>query len=190
MSKGILFVNSNGPTHVHRDKSVETKIRRHIMIDIGKARRKPRRNPRITLDLPSQLEDDAEHTTMDISPPFWDQQPLTVLESQWEIDMFSAYGIILMMRESRALATNSMNTFWFPFALKSAFIREHQGIFSDRDVLANMYKESTAKFEHLALARASGTIACIESRLASSDSCVATSDAVISGVSAIICYNV
>ena len=171
-------------------------LRRHIMIDIGKARRKPARNAKVPIHLPSHAndaeedDDDEKHTSVDLQAPFWDQQPLTVLERQWEMDMFSAYGIILMMRESRALATKSMNTFWFPFALKSQFIREHQDIFSDRNILANLHMESTAKFEHLALARASGTIACIESRLASHDSCIATSNAVISGVSAIICYNV
>lgn len=128
----LLFVHSNGPTHVHhRDKSVETKIRRHVMVDIGRARRKPPRNPTIDiiLHLPTSAEKEHINSNGNVSDktsrnhitpvsvddwavaplalPFWDQHPLAVLEKQCGMDMFSSYGITLMMAEGKNPAGTS-----------------------------------------------------------------------------------
>lgn len=124
--RSLLFVHSSGPTHVnHRDKSIKTKIRRHIMVDIGRARRKPPRNPKIDniLYLPTNLEEERvdsngnvsdkasrnrliaksmdDWTVAPLALPFWDQHPLATLEKQCGMDMFSAYGITLVLAEGR-----------------------------------------------------------------------------------------
>lgn len=123
--RSLLFVHTNGPTHVNRDKSVKAKIRRHVMADIGRARRKPPRNPKIDtiLHLPTNLEEERVNSNGNVSDkasqnhltpvsvddwaiaplalPSWDQHPLTTLEKQCGMDMFSAYGITLVLAESR-----------------------------------------------------------------------------------------
>lgn len=127
----LLFVHSNGPTH-RRDKAVKTNIRRHVMVDIGRARRKPARNPTTDslLLLPENVEEEIEHVNnfnnnsnasvgnetgrvplisaavavvpLELERPFWDyQHPLAILERERAMDMFSAYGITLMMAEGR-----------------------------------------------------------------------------------------
>ena len=135
----FLFVHSSGPTHVHhRNKSLETKIRKHVMIDIGKARRKPQRNPRFEtiLHLPdtstqghvdfegtdSTTAKGDQHSTMSpndcaviaLVPPFGDQHPLAVLEKQCGMDRFSAYGITLMLAENRKPPGNGTHTYSRP----------------------------------------------------------------------------
>lgn len=119
----LLFVHTVGPTHVHnRDGKTKSKIRRHIMLDIGRDRRKAPRNPQ--LDVVLHLPYDNDHseqaagsqtsrhndTSMErpylpsLMRPFWDQHPLDVLESHWDMDVFSAYGIMLMLNEGRNLS--------------------------------------------------------------------------------------
>ncbi|KAL9615179.1 MAG: hypothetical protein Q9167_000385 [Letrouitia subvulpina] len=95
------------------------------MVDIGRARRKPPRNPKIDtiLHLPTNLEEERVDSNGNVSDktsrnhltlasvddwavaplalPFWDQHPLTTLEKQCGMDMFSAYGITLVLAESR-----------------------------------------------------------------------------------------
>ncbi|KAI4165860.1 MAG: hypothetical protein LQ342_000291 [Letrouitia transgressa] len=67
--RSLLFVHTNGPTHVNRDKSVKAKIRRHVMADIGRARRKPPRNPKIDtiLHLPTNLEEERVNSNGNVS---------------------------------------------------------------------------------------------------------------------------
>jgi hypothetical protein len=119
----LLFVHTIGPTHVHgRDHETKTKIRQHIMLDIGRERRKTLRNPQLDIVLEFPNDNNAEqaiqsevsrHNDDSIdrrhSPslvrPFWDQHPLDVLESHWDMDAFSAYGIMLMLNEGRNLVS-------------------------------------------------------------------------------------
>jgi hypothetical protein len=111
------------------------------MVDIGKARRKPPRNPQFDtiVHFPSHTKQmkqmkqqqrsqnpaDFEtalvsampdqslpppayyETFLSLVPPFWDQHPLITLESQWGDDMFSAYGMMLLLRAGSNLANPS-----------------------------------------------------------------------------------
>lgn len=115
-SQPFLYVDCNVPTRVRRhDKVLERNIRRHVMVDIGKARRKPPRNPQFDLKMPLSHADETigekcrdpndsaksyrrPWPESQLMRPFWDQHPLTVLEQQWGMDEFSAYGIILLMK--------------------------------------------------------------------------------------------
>jgi len=226
----LLFVNLNGPTRVRRrDRVLDSNIRRHIMVDIGRARRKPPRNPQFDFIVPlpptgtttkekcrdpnvSAKTNQHHWPEAHLVRPFWDQQPLTVLNQQWEMDKFSAYGIILMMTlrknpegtseeicPSSPISTTcwltasdtSASTFWFPFAFKeSTFLRQFRPIFSSPDVLGALYREPPAKFKSLALERSMDTISCMGLRLAKPESSEATCNNMIRAVLAIICYNV
>ncbi|KAL3439957.1 hypothetical protein BJX65DRAFT_315267 [Aspergillus insuetus] len=137
-AKPLLFVHSNGPTHAHqRDEAVKTKIRQHIMLDIGRARRKRPRNPKVEVVMQPLADEDVDHhsappakiplkhrahdrcTRCHYRPledataapvfPFWSQNPLVILERHWGMDMFSAYGIAFVMTEgaNRRLRSNS-----------------------------------------------------------------------------------
>ncbi|EEU38087.1 uncharacterized protein NECHADRAFT_48037 [Fusarium vanettenii 77-13-4] len=176
--KRLLFVHSTGPTHVHgRDKTSRAKIRRHVMEDIGKSRRKPRRNPQFMIKM-----------------PFWSQDPLSVLEQQWGMDAFSAYGITLLGSEGKRFLGNAdaltPEGFSFPFAFtSSAFLRHFKAIFSDQSILKAIHRQSSARIKVVALERALETITCIEAAMASPSFDPAIGDRVFYAILSIICYN-
>ncbi|KAM0542539.1 hypothetical protein ACHAPJ_012747 [Fusarium lateritium] len=117
---------------------------------------------------------------------------LSVFEKEWGEDWFSAYGFTLIMVTAKNAMGSSRptNTFWFPFAFKkSAFLQHYQQIFTSPDVLIPLYRRSARKLRSLALERSLVTIQCVELRIASSKTTVATSDDVISAVLALACYN-
>ncbi|KAK1758794.1 hypothetical protein QBC47DRAFT_293289 [Echria macrotheca] len=179
----LLWVHSTEPTGVRRrDKATMNKIRRHIMEDIGISRRKPQQNPQFVIEIGSPL------------PPFWNQDPLSVLEQQWQMDTFAAYGLSLLAAEGKRLLCNAdaltSEGFLFPFAFtSSAFLRHFRAVFSDPSVLKGIYHRSSAKIRVLALERSLGTISCIEATLANTSLDLATADRVIYAVLAAICYN-
>ncbi|KAI0869189.1 hypothetical protein GGS24DRAFT_512418 [Hypoxylon argillaceum] len=186
----LLFVHTNGPTHVHdRDHETKTKIRRHIMLDIGRERRNTLRNPQLDIVLQFPSNDNAEQAAQSeisrlnddprnkrylpsVVRPFWDQHPLAILESHWDMDMFSAYGIMLMLNEGRNLASTDRSTesFIFPFAFqKSGY---------------------PTRFKVMALQRSLGTIACIESGLAGTNLEKPSTERIILAIIAVISFNV
>ncbi|KAI0129903.1 hypothetical protein BJ170DRAFT_618034 [Xylariales sp. AK1849] len=225
----FLFVHSTGPTHVHlRDKTTRTKIHRHVMVEIGKARRKPPRNPQFdavvhfpdrtkqikrteqrqqqqpqdpvdsdtalvsAMSYPSLLPSAYYKTLLSLVPPFGVQHPLLTLESQWEDDMFSAYGMMLLLRAGSNLANPNYFTegFWFPFAFKSSrFLHEFQHVFTSPNILGGVSRALSAKFRIMALERSCITISCIESYLANPNLGQEAANIVIRAVLAIICYN-
>lgn len=191
----LLFVHSTGPTHVHqRDKVTKTGIRRHIMHDIGKARRKTKRNPQFDISM-LPLGDAEQLAHESFARPFWHQDPLTLLEQQWEMDAFSAYGISLLLSEGKTLLTlgndSAAASFWFPFAFtSSAFLHHFKFIFSSAPVLKEIYHQSAARAGFMALNRSIGTVSCIEATIAKPSPHLAVGDNVIRAVLAVICYNV
>ncbi|KAI0112105.1 hypothetical protein GGR51DRAFT_508062 [Nemania sp. FL0031] len=210
----LLFVNTIGPTHVHgRDHKTKTKIRQHIMLDIGRERRKTPRNPQldIVLQLPdhnnaeqaaqseiSRHNDDsvlARRHVSTLARPFWGQHPLDVLDSHWGMDVFSAYGIMLMLIEGRNLVSagstgRSTESFIFPFAFqKSAFLRHHSQLITTPDRLAGVSHEKPTRFEVMALQRSLGTISCIESGLAGTSLEKTSTERIILAIIAIISFN-
>lgn len=192
----LLWVHSTEPTGVHRrDKLTMTKIRRHIMEDIGISRRKPQRNPQFVLEIESPPAFANHPEVNSLLPPFWSQDPLSILEQQWQMDPFSAYGLSLLAAEGKRLLCNAdaltCESFSFPFAFtSSAFLGHFGAIFSDPFVLKGIYHQSSAKIRVMALERSLGTISCIEATLANPSSELAIADRVIYAVLSIICYNV
>ncbi|TXC09944.1 hypothetical protein FocTR4_00004877 [Fusarium oxysporum f. sp. cubense] len=207
--KRLLFINTNEnnfPPRRNQHNSIDSEVRRHVMLDIGKARRKPSKDRQfVTLTWQAQ-----KHTGKQESPkrrqyghsktPEECQATigtptlyaLAVFEREWGEDSFSAYGFTLIMATGKNAmsGTYSANTFWSPFAFrKSAFLKHYQQIFSSPDVLIPLYLRSSLELKSIALERSLMTIQCIESRLTSSDTSWATSDSVISAVLALICYN-
>ncbi|KAL5626069.1 hypothetical protein FOBRF1_000412 [Fusarium oxysporum] len=207
--KRLLFINTNEnnfPPRRNQHNSIDSEVRRHVMLDIGKARRKPSKDRQfVTLTWQAQKHTGKqespkrrqyghsktpEECQATISMPTL--YALAVFEREWGEDSFSAYGFTLIMATGKNAmsGTYSANTFWSPFAFrKSAFLKHYQQIFSSPDVLIPLYLRSSLELKSIALERSLMTIQCIESRLTSSDTSWATSDSVISAVLALICYN-
>jgi len=189
-------VHSTESTGIRRrDKTTMTKIRRHIMEDIGISRRKPQRNPQLVIEIGSPPMFTNHPEVNSLLPPFWSQDPLSILEQQWQMDTFSAYGISLLAAEGKRLLCNAdawtSEGFTFPFAFtSSAFLRHFRAIFSNPSVLKGIYHQSSARIRVMALERSLGTISCIEATVANPSFDVATADRVISAVLSVICYNV
>ncbi|KAK3297268.1 uncharacterized protein B0H64DRAFT_121764 [Chaetomium fimeti] len=185
----LLWVHSTEPTSVRRrDKTTMTKIRRHVMEDIGISRRKPQQNPQFVIEVGSPTEVNS------LLPPFWSQDPLSILEQEWQMDNFSAYGMSLLATEGKRLLGNAdaltSEGFSFPFAFtSSAFLRHFRPIFSDPSVLKQIYHQSSGRVRVMALERSLGTISCIEATVAQPKIDPATADRVICAVLSIICYN-
>ncbi|KAI1345382.1 hypothetical protein F5Y01DRAFT_300708 [Xylaria sp. FL0043] len=208
--KTPLFVHTVGPTHVHgRDRETKTRIRQHIMRDIGRGRRKIPQNPQLDIVLEFSNDNDAEQAARpaisrrkddsidrrhlpSLVRPFWDQHPLDVLESQWDMDMFSAYGIMWMLNEGRNLAStdSSIESFIFPFAFqKSAFLRHYGQLITTPNRLTGVSHEKPTRFKVMALQRSLGAIACIESGLAGTSLEKPSTERIILGILAVICFN-
>jgi hypothetical protein len=171
-----------------------TKIRRHIMKDIGISRRKPQQNPQFVVEIGSP-DSPPMNSKNSLLPPFWSQDPLSVLEQQWGMDTFSAYGMSLLAAEGKRLLgdadASTSAGFSFPFAFtSSAFLRHFRPIFSDPSVLKGIYHQSSARIRVMALERSLGTISCIEASVAKPSLDLATADRVICAVLSVICYNV
>ncbi|KAI0450036.1 hypothetical protein F5B21DRAFT_450166 [Xylaria acuta] len=206
----LLFVHTMGPTHVHdRDHETKTKIRQHIMLDIGRERRKTLRNPQLDIVLQFPNNNNAEQAAQSeisrhnddsterrhlpsVVRPFWDQHPLDVLESHWDMDMFSAYGIMLMLNEGRNLVSTDRSTesFIFPFAFqKSVFLHHYSQLITTPDRLAGVSHEKPTRFKVMALERSLGTIACIESGLAGTSLEKPSTERIILAIIAVISFN-
>lgn len=115
----FLFVHSAGPPGSRsRDDRMKRRMRRHVMRDIGKARRKLPRNPQVEFILPqstpalatsesgglqacpSWLQLEQSHRTILVSP-FWDQHPFAVMHDNWGMNPFAAYAFALVLSQQR-----------------------------------------------------------------------------------------
>ncbi|KAL4965768.1 uncharacterized protein BDV14DRAFT_51055 [Aspergillus stella-maris] len=215
--KAFLFIHQNGPTKTeYQTKKIKSDVRRHVMLEIGRSRRKARRNPRLEV-VARPLAPSTEDTS-DSDPavhaetkspsslfqiqgkassperPFWDQHPLVVLERQWEMDTFSAYGIAFVVSEGRHFVSKDAKQvqggFWFPFAFRaSAFLHHFRDAFTSPQLLKSITAALSKEFQIIALRRMSETIACIGTILSGHDLRQVTANNVIRGVLACICYN-
>ncbi|KAF4446397.1 hypothetical protein F53441_9965 [Fusarium austroafricanum] len=195
----LLFVDTNGgdfASRPNRKKLMDSRVRRHVMVDIGKSRRKPskdrqfvtllwqtQRNTHSNEDSKSGNDDNLQALAKDFVAPDTAafvapyaipriSYTLSTLEKEWGEDSFSAYGFTLIMAVGKNSMgpTHSTDTFWFPFAFrKSAFLRHYQQMFASPDVLIPLYHRSARELTSLALERSLMTIQCVESRLASAD---------------------
>ncbi|KAB5585214.1 hypothetical protein GE09DRAFT_946050 [Coniochaeta sp. 2T2.1] len=152
----FLFLHASEATQRRTyNKSLDSEVRRHLMVYIGRSRRKPSKIPRFdTLvwhinmsttqsrtgedggSTSNRRAEDSEASTKDVVAP--DAAPFTtmpilhalsVFEKEWGEDMFSAYGFALIMVTGKnAMAptrSTSTNTFWFPFAFRKSMFLNH-----------------------------------------------------------------
>ena len=126
-SPAFLFINSAGPSAGRgQDERTRRRIRRHVMRDVGYARRKTSRNPQFDLALdppvrpasqraplgdpraatPARLPAPAEQTAQrGYSPlirPFWERDPFVVMDEYLGMDAFAAYGFALVSSSAKA----------------------------------------------------------------------------------------
>lgn len=198
-SKGLLFVHTTGPTHVHsRDKATKTKIRRHVMYEIGRSRRRPPRNQEFEVIMPpveSTDESTAEELTgpQTLQRPFSHQDPLSMLAEQWGMDAFSAYGISLLVAGVTSSSTpgaSPSGTFFFPFAFTSSKLLAHfRSLFTNPTMLRLLHQQASARGRVLALDRYLGTISCVQNTISNPSSGHADRDKIARAVLATICYN-
>lgn len=188
----FLFVHSTGPTHVHRrDTRTKTSIRRHVMRDIGAARRAPRPNGESYR--PSRTHAvRSESAFTPLTRPFWDQDPLAILDQHWPMDVFSAYGIALLGTEPKdGSVLSTRRSFLFPFAFtSSAFLRHFGPLYANPALLQAVHRQSSGRARVMALERSVGTISCIEGAIANSGPDFAARDDIVRAVLAVICFNV
>lgn len=207
----FLFVDSTSST-VGKQKDGETRrrIRKHIMRDIGRSRRKKTRNPQFELELvdhagpstssPSStsnidtlISDDVPAITSDeglksaLPGIFWDEHPLTVVDTHWGVDPFVAYALAMALASSKNRPCTHTGCFWFPFAFRdSTFFRR---MLTGTDVEQSFLRETLAKSQNLGLARYNGSLGSLQRQLADPDVAIATSDGVVRGIIGLICYN-
>lgn len=112
--KRLLFINANENnfhSRRNRHKSIDSEARRHVMLDIGRTRRKPSKDRQfVTLTWQAQkdtgkqespkrrhygLFETPEKFQVTMSTPRL--HALAVFEREWGEDSFSAYGFTLIM---------------------------------------------------------------------------------------------
>ncbi|PTB61856.1 hypothetical protein BBK36DRAFT_1130663 [Trichoderma citrinoviride] len=176
----LLFINTTGSARGRpRDAKTKRQIRQHVMRDIGKARRKPPRNPQVKLR--------PLHPLPPLTRPFWDQHPLAILEATWAMDAFAAYGLALAVSWNLSAKNSCKSHFWFPFAFKASnFCRSY---LTGPEVRTAIHAQPTERNMIFALARSTENVSCIEMKLRDPDINIATADNVIRAVVGCICYN-
>ncbi|KAI1348435.1 hypothetical protein F5Y01DRAFT_212663 [Xylaria sp. FL0043] len=217
-SQQYLFVNVTQDKRPE-DRKTAKEIRTHVMQDIGKARRKPRKNMKFPLKLrspppplaQSRLDvtsvvksgEDLEvepHTpersvAVGFSHPFWDQNPLQILDDSWGMDPFALYTIALALNgntESQSRILKS--TFWrktpkyffFPFApANSQAFRDLLISPTMRDAVVHDFGKGMS----ICLRRYAVGLRCINSSIASKGLQTISETHVIKAIVGFICYN-
>ncbi|OTA69252.1 hypothetical protein K449DRAFT_89254 [Hypoxylon sp. EC38] len=224
-SQKYLFVNFTQDKR-SKDHKTAKEIRTYVMQDIGKARRKRRKNMQVPLKLRSsppplaqsildvtsvvepvnsivrslQDEDlDVEpHTTersvaVSLSRPFWNQNPLQVLDDCWGMDPFVLYTMALALdgntttSSSYAALSERRQYFLFPFApansqsFRDLLISPSPTI---RDAVRDIRKGMS-----ICLRRYANGLRCINSSIASMHPHASLETPVIMAVIGFICYN-
>lgn len=127
-SQKYLFVNLTQDKR-SKDRKTAKEIQTYVMRDIGKARRKTRKNAQVPLELrssPPPLVQSIDITSVakpvnstvrslqgqdleveshtpersaaaGISRPFWNQNPLQILDDSWGMDPFALYTMTLAL---------------------------------------------------------------------------------------------
>ncbi|KAI8623465.1 hypothetical protein F5Y19DRAFT_372336 [Xylariaceae sp. FL1651] len=222
-SQKHLFVNLT-PEKRSKDRKTAKEIRMHIMQDIGKARRKARRNVQIPLELRSSPPSLAQsrlnitmvkpvHSTVwslqgddleaeshspersvavGLTRPFWNQDPLQILDDGWGMDPFAPYTLALALNgntttsSSYAAPSQRRQYFWFPFAPANSR--------SFRDLLINpamrdVVVRDFGKGMSICLRRYATGLRCINSSIASTSLQASTKTLVVKAIIGFICYN-
>ncbi|TRX91137.1 hypothetical protein FHL15_007925 [Xylaria flabelliformis] len=226
-SQKYLFVNLTQDKR-SKDRKTAKEIRTHIMQDIGKARRKTRKNVQVPLKLrspppPSPLaqsrldiarvvkpvnstvpglqgEEDLKvesHTpehpvAVGLSRPFWNQNPLQILDDGWGMDPFALYAIALALNgntttsSSYAALSQRREHFLFPFApANSPSFRDLLVSPTMRDAVVRDFGQGMS----ICLRRYTVGLRCINSSIARTSSQASIETPVIKAIIGFICYN-
>lgn len=111
----FLFIHSaRSPGSQSQDERTKQRKRRHVMRDIGKARRKSPRNPQMDFVLPRSARPMMTSGSKDVQAcpswyqlgqahrtilvtPFWDQHPIALMHENWGMNPFAAYAFALVL---------------------------------------------------------------------------------------------
>ncbi|KAI0798763.1 hypothetical protein GGR55DRAFT_703044 [Xylaria sp. FL0064] len=221
-SQQYLFVNL---THDKRPEGRKTakEIRTHVMQDIGKARRKIRKNAKFQLELRSppppltqpildttsvvkpvavrslQGEDpDVEpHTpepsvAVGLSRPFWNQNPLQILDDSWGMDPFALYTVALALNSntttSSGYAALSPRRQYFLFPFAPANSRAFRDLLIS-STMRNAVVHDFGKGVSICLRRYAVGLRCINSSIASKGPQTILETHVIKAIIGFVCYN-
>ncbi|KAI0544123.1 hypothetical protein F4679DRAFT_589799 [Xylaria curta] len=219
-SQKYLFVNLTQDKR-SKDRRTAKEIRTHIMQDIGKARRKTRKNMQVPLKLRSpppplaqsrlditsvvkpvnprvpdlQGEDiEVESHTPEhpvavggLSRPFWNQNPLQVLDDGWGMDPFALYTIALALnRNTTSQFSQRQQYFLFPFApANSRSFRDLLVSPTMRDAVVRDFGQGVS----ICLRRYTVGLRCINSSIARTSPQASLETPVIKAIIGFICYN-
>ncbi|KAI0903389.1 hypothetical protein F4823DRAFT_618724 [Ustulina deusta] len=219
-SQKYLFVNLTQDKR-SKDRNTAKEVRTHVMQDIGKARRKTRKNVQVPLKLrspppplaQSRLDitsgvkpinstvqsvqgEDLEvesHTpersvTVGVSRPFWDQNPLQILDDGWGMDPFAPYTIALALNASSSYAALSQRRQYFLFPFASANSRSFRDLLISptmRDAVVRDFGKGMS----ICLRRYATGLRCINSSIASTSPQASLEMPVIKAIIGFICYN-
>ncbi|KAI1377246.1 hypothetical protein F4677DRAFT_444472 [Hypoxylon crocopeplum] len=220
-SQEYLFVNLTQDKR-SKDRKTAKEIRTYVMQDIGKARRKTRKNVQVPLKLRSsppplaqsilditsvakpvnstvrslQGQDlEVESHTPErsgLSRPFWNQNPLQILDDGWGMDPFALYTIALALNgntatsSSYAALSQQRQCFLFPFApANSRSFRDLLISPTMRDAVARDFGKGMS----ICLRRCASGLRCINSSIASMSPQASLETPLIMAIIGFICYN-
>ncbi|KAI1739721.1 hypothetical protein F4680DRAFT_134122 [Xylaria scruposa] len=220
-SQKYLFVNLTQDKR-SKDRKTAKEIRTHIMQDIGKARRKTRKNMQVSLKLrspppplaqsrlditavvkpvnptvPGLQGEDIEvesHTpehpvAVGLSRPFWNQNPLQILDDGWGMDPFALYTIALALNRTSSsyeAVSQRQQYFLFPFApANSRSFRDLLVSPTMRDAVVRDFGQGLS----ICLRRYTVGLRCINSSIARTSAQASLETPVIKAIIGFICYN-
>lgn len=224
-SHKYLFVNLTQDKR-SKDRKTAKEIQTYVMQDIGRARRKTRKNARVPLKLRSSppplvqsirditsvakpvvstvpslqgedLEVESSHTlegsvAVGLSRPFWNQNPLQILDDDWGMDPFALYTMALALNGNTATSSSYAELsqrrqyFLFPFApANSRSFRDLLVSPTMRDAVARDFGRGMS----ICLRRCASGLRCINSAIASMSPQASLETPVIMAIIGFICYN-
>ncbi|OTA84578.1 hypothetical protein M434DRAFT_171389 [Hypoxylon sp. CO27-5] len=224
-SQKYLFVNFTQDKR-SKDHKTAKEIRTYVMQDIGKARRKRRKNVQVPLKLrspPPPLAESILDITSVVKPvnsmvrsiqgedlevephitersvavclsrPFWNQNPLQVLDDRWGMDPFVLYTMALALdgntttSSSYAALSERRQYFLFPFApANSQSFRDI--LISPSPTIRDAVRD-IGKGMSICLRRYANGLRCINSSIASMHPQASLETPVIMAIIGFICYN-
>ncbi|KAI0436259.1 hypothetical protein F4803DRAFT_542892 [Xylaria telfairii] len=229
-SQKYLFVNLTHDERLQgkrsKDRKTAKEIRTHVMQDIGKARRKTRKNVRVPLKLrspppppPTQLKlditsvvkpvnstvrsiqgEDMEvechalerSVAVSLSRPFWDQNPLQILDDGWGMDPFALYAMALALNGNTitssgyAALSEKRQYFLFPFAPANS--RSFRDLLIS-PIVRDAVVRDFGKGISICQRRYVTGLRCINSSIASMSSEASLETPVLKAIIGFICYN-
>ncbi|KAF4955651.1 hypothetical protein FSARC_11799 [Fusarium sarcochroum] len=185
--RGFLFLHTNAynATSRHsRSKSLDSRVRHHLMVDIGKSRRKPPKDPQFVTSVWSLAEGSETQSSTrsgegsSSRDDGHSQASTKGLVAPDPTESYTSRYAMPPILYTLSVFEKEWGEDWFSaygFTLILA---------AGKNAMA-----SARQLRSLALDRSLITIQCVESRIASSNIGIATSDDVINAVLALVCYN-